>query len=331
MQVAITGSSGLIGQALTRSLLADGHTVVRLVRHDSVRPTPGGPSEPSLRSLRWDPERGEIDAAGLEGVDAVVHLAGAGVGDRRWSAARKRVISESRTKGTTLLAETLARLDRPPAVLVSASGVHHYGDRGDEILTETSGPGHGFLAEEVVRPWEQATTPAAEAGIRTIVARNGIVLDAHGGALPKLLILFRLGLGGRMGSGHQWFSWISLADEVGAIRFLLEDDGGTTVSGPVNLVGPNPVTNRQLTKALGRALHRPTLLPIPRFGPRLVLGRQMADEMLFMSQRVVPEVLQTAGYTFNHPDIDTALHAVLHETGDAGGGGSDEPEEPRAR
>lgn len=332
MQVAITGSSGLIGRALIRSLRDDGHVVVRVVRPDSAT-SPGGTDGAGGAggagagvTVRWDPLRGEIDAAGLEGIDAVVHLAGAGVGDRRWSAARKRVIRESRVEGTTLLAETLARLDRPPSVLVSASGVHYYGDRGDEVLTEASSPGHGFLAE-VVRGWEQATAPAAEAGIRTVLARNGVVLSAHGGALPRLLTLFRLGLGGRMGSGRQWFSWISLADEVAAIRFLLDGGGGgggggsgtDPVSGPVNLTSPQPVTNQQLTKALGQALHRPTVLAVPRFGPRLVLGREMADEMLFMSQRVHPEALQTAGYRHHHPDIDTALAAVLHTPTTPGG------------
>jgi uncharacterized protein len=322
MQVAITGSSGLVGRALTRSLQHDGHVVKRLLRPGSEAsgPSPSGGVGAEV-PVRWDPSKGEIDAAGLEGVDAVVHLAGAGVGDRRWSPARKRTIRESRVRGTTLLAETLARLDRPPSVLVSASGVHFYGDRGDEILTEASAPGQGFLAEEVVRPWEEATAPASEAGIRTVVARTGVVLSRHGGALPRLLTLFRLGLGGRMGSGRQWFSWITLADHIDATRFLLEaggDGGGAgsvtgPVTGPVNLTSPRPVTNRELTKALGKALHRPTLLPVPRFGPRLVLGREMADEMLFMSQRVHPEVLRRAGYRHHHPDIDSALDAVLHD------------------
>jgi uncharacterized protein (TIGR01777 family) len=311
MLVAITGSSGLIGRALSRSLRDDGHTVIPVLRPGSGAGS--GSGTPAATTVRWDPLAGEIDAAGLEGVDAVVHLAGAGVGDRRWSAARKREIRESRTRGTRLLAETLARLDRPPSVLVSASGVHFYGDRGDEVLTEASSPGGGFLGEEVVRPWEQATAPASEAGVRTVLARSGVVLSTHGGALPKLLRLFRLGLGGRMGSGRQWASWITLPDQVGALRFLLEGGRDGAVAGPVNLTSPQPVTNRQLTEALGKALRRPTLFPVPRFGPRLVLGREMADEMLFMSQRVHPEVLVTAGYRFHHPDIDTALHAVLHE------------------
>jgi uncharacterized protein len=320
MQVAITGSSGLIGTALTRSLVDDGHTVLRLVRDDSpssdaIVPV-GADQAPSerVRSVKWDPERGEIDATALDGVDAVVHLAGAGVGDKRWTAARKQVIKESRATGTTALATALVQLERPPEVLLSASGVHYYGDRGDEVLTETSEPGGGFLAG-VVAAWEQSTAPAQEAGIRTVLARNGVVLSTEGGALPKLLPLFRLGLGGRMGSGHQWFSWITLTDEVDAIRYLIGADGtgrGKPVSGPVNLTSPSPVTNRQLTKALGRALHRPAMLPIPKFGPRLVTGREMADEMLFMSQRAQPQALLDAGYEFHHPDIDIALDAVLH-------------------
>jgi uncharacterized protein len=323
MHVAITGSSGLIGRALTHSLLHDGHTVLRLVRDETKGPdtssSPESPGSP-VRFLLWDPERGKIDAAGLEGVDAAVHLAGAGVGDRRWTDARKRLIKNSRATGTATLATALAQLERRPQVLVSASGVHYYGDRGDEVLTETSETGGGFLAE-VTRAWEAGTEPAANAGIRTVVARNGVVLSTDGGPLPKLLPLFRFGIGGRMGSGHQWFSWISMADEIRAIRFLLEPPPGTDpVSGPVNMTAPQPVTNRQLTKALGRALHRPALMPIPKFGPRLVVGREMADEMLFMSQRAQPAVLQSAGYVHQHPDIDTALDAVLHPP--------QEPEQP---
>jgi uncharacterized protein (TIGR01777 family) len=258
-------------------------------------------------AIRWDPAAGQLDPADLEGVDAVVHLAGAGIGDRRWTAARKREIRDSRLQGTDLLARTLAGLDRRPAVLLSASGVNVYGDRGDEELTEASAPGHGFLAE-VVRGWEAATAPAAEAGIRTVTMRSGIVLSARGGALTRLLPLFRLGLGGRMGSGRQWWSWISVDDEVGAMAFLIERDD---VAGPVNLTAPAPVTNAELTRALGRVLHRPTLVPVPAFGPRLVVGRGLADELLFNSMRVLPGVLTTAGYRFRHPDVETALAAVL--------------------
>ncbi|MGH9212079.1 MAG: TIGR01777 family oxidoreductase [Acidimicrobiales bacterium] len=299
MQVAITGASGLIGTALSRSLRADGHQVRPLVR-------PGTGRSDDADAIRWDPQDGSIDAAALEGVDAVVHLAGAGIGEGRWTAKRKRLILESRTKGTGLIARTLAGLKRPPKVLLSASGVNAYGDGGDKVLTETSPPGEGFLAG-VVAAWEQAAQPAVEAGIRTAFTRNGLVLSREGGGLKPLLRLFRLGLGGRLGSGRQWMSWISLADEVGALRFLIDHDD---IAGPVNLAAPDPVTNRDFTRALGRALGRPRLLPIPRFGPRLVLG-EMADELLFCSLRVEPAVLEAAGYQFAHSELDGALAAVL--------------------
>jgi uncharacterized protein (TIGR01777 family) len=295
-RVAITGSSGLIGGALGASLRGDGHRVVRVVR----RP-PAGPDE-----LRWDPDRGTIDRARLEGVDAVVHLAGAGIGDHRWTDEYKRTILESRTRSTALLAATLAGLDRPPSVLVSGSAIGVYGDRGDEVLTEQSPPGTSFLAD-VVRRWEAEAAPAVEAGIRTPLIRTGIVLDPDGGALPKLLPLFKLGLGGRMGSGRQWWSWISLPDEVAAIRFLIDGD----LEGPVNLTAPAPVTNAEFTRVLARVLHRPSLLPVPAFGPKLLRGPELAQELLFASQRVVPEVLGKASFPFAHPDLETALRALL--------------------
>ncbi len=296
MRIALSGSSGLIGSALARSLRDDGHEVLRLVRRPSDEPG----------SVRWDPEAGTIDAGALEGIDGLVHLAGEGIADKRWNDPQKRRILESRTKGTGLIARTLAGLARKPAVLVSASAIGVYGDRGDEVLTETSPPGQGFLADVVVA-WEAATAPAAEAGIRVATARTGIVLSADGGALAKQLLPFKLGLGGRLGSGKQWWSWISIADEVGAIRWLLEHD----VAGPVNLTAPGPVTNAEFAKALGRALHRPTLLPTPSLAPRLLLGRELADELLYVSQRVVPAVLTDRGFSFQHPDIGNALQAVL--------------------
>jgi hypothetical protein len=300
MQIAVTGSSGLIGGALTAALSEDGHEVRRVVRS---HPVPTG-------AIGWDPAAGEIDAAGLEGLDAVVHLAGAGVGDKRWTDERKREIHDSRSEGTGLLARTLAGLDRPPRVLVSASGIHFYGDRGDDVLTEDSPPaGDGFLPG-VVKDWEAATAAASEAGIRTVCARNGIVLAKQGGALAKMLPLFRLGLGGRFGSGKQWMSWISLDDIVEAIVFLIEHD---EISGPVNMTAPHPVTNRELTAALSRTLHRPALLPVPKFGPALLLGKEMTDAMLFDSIRVEPTQLAAAGFRFLHPDIDTALRATLSD------------------
>lgn len=297
MRVAVTGSSGLIGSALVASLRGDDHEVVRVVRRSS-----GGDGP----TVAWDPEHGTIEAAGLEGVDAVVHLAGAGIGDERWSDDRKRVILESRTNGTALLARTLARLDSPPAVLLSGSAVGYYGDRGDEVCTEASPAGTGFLAE-VCAAWEAAAAPAVGAGIRTAFLRTGIVQTAAGGALKKTMPLFKLGLGGRFGGGKQWWSWISLADEVGAIRHLLDHD----VSGPVNLTAPTPVTNAIYTATLGRVLGRPTVLPVPSFGPKLLLGAEGAQAMLLDGQRVLPSVLEGAGYRFRHPGLEAALRAEL--------------------
>lgn len=298
MQVVISGASGLVGSALARSLRADGHDV-----HPLVRPTGGRRDD--RNAIRWDPAGGSIDATALEGVDAVVHLAGAGIGDGRWTAKRKRLILESRTKGTALVAETLANLKSPPKVLVSASGINAYGDGDDKVLTENSPRGKGFLAG-VVEAWEGATRPASDAGIRTVFARSGLVLSRVGGGLKPLLRQFRLGLGGRLGSGRQWMSWISLTDEVGALRFAIDTD----IAGPVNFTAPDPVTNRDFTRALGKALHRPTFVPVPRFAPRLVLG-EMADELLFASLRVEPAVLERSGYQFTHPDLDGALAAVV--------------------
>jgi uncharacterized protein len=300
VEVAITGAGGLIGSALARSLRADGHLVRPVVR-------PASSGAPTAAAIRWNPAAGTIEAAALEGIDAVVHLAGAGIGDRRWSPARKREIRDSRVRGTDLLARTLAELSRPPRVLVSASGVHYYGDGGDEELTEESPPGTGFLAG-VVQGWEAAARPAVDAGIRTVFLRNGVVLSPDGGMLPRLVTLFRLFVGGRLGSGRQWLSWVSIDDEVGVIRFLL-DHADTT--GPVNVTGPAPTTNAQFTKALGTVLHRPTVVPVPAFGPRLVLGREMADELLFVSLRAVPAALTAAGYEFAHPDVATALRTLV--------------------
>ena len=294
MKVAVTGSSGLIGTALAESLRADGHEVFPVVR--------SGPKY----GVRWDIERGEIDSAALEGVDAVVHLAGEGIAEKRWTDEQRRRILESRSKGTALLAGALAGLDATPAVLLSGSAIGWYGDRGDEVLNESSAPGDGFLTE-VCQAWEAATAPAEDAGIRVAHLRTGLVLDRSGGALAKLVPMFRFGLGGRMGSGEQWWSWITLDDEVGAIRFLLDHD----VRGPVNLTAPEPATNATFAKALGNAMHRPSFVPVPAFGPKLLLGRDLATALLFGSQRVMPEVLGAAGYPFRHPRLDEALTAVL--------------------
>jgi uncharacterized protein len=295
MKVAVTGSSGLIGSALCRSLQADGHDVLRVVRGAI------GSNDPVVH---WSPATGEIDAAALEAarVDAVVHLAGAGIGDKRWSDHRKQVVLESRTKGTTLLTETLAGLAHPPALLLSGSAIGYYGDRGDELLDETSSSGDLFLSE-ICRAWEAAAQPAVDAGMPTTFLRTGVVLDRQGGAMSRFLPLFRAGLGGRLGSGRQWLSWITIDDDVEAIRFLLDHP----TPGPVNLVAPNPVTNATFTKSLGHALHRPTILPVPSFGPKLLLGPELAYELALAGQRVEPAVLSKAGFTFDHADLDEAL------------------------
>lgn len=294
MQIAITGSTGLIGSALVRAWRDGGRSVVRLVRR---RPSAGD-------EVRWDPF-GEVDTDALEGVDAVVHLAGAGIGDRRWTNCYKQQIRDSRVEGTRTLARALAGLKRPPSVLVSASGTGFYGDTGDRAVDESAPAGTGFLAD-VCRDWEAAAGPAAEAGIRVVHPRTGLVLARAGGLLGKTLPLFRAGLGGRLGSGHQWMSWISLSDEVAALRFLIESD----LDGPVDLTAPEPVTNAAYTRALGRALHRPALLAAPAAALRLALGG-FADEAALVSQRVLPTRLVTAGFRFRHPDLTSALADIL--------------------
>ncbi|MGD9797089.1 MAG: TIGR01777 family oxidoreductase [Acidimicrobiia bacterium] len=297
MDVAVTGSSGMIGTALVAELRAAGHRVRPLVRREPV-----GPDE-----LRWDPAAGTIDAAGLAGIDAAVHLAGEGIGDRRWTAAQKRRIMESRTRGTAVLTEALADLDPKPAVLLSGSAIGIYGDGGDEVLTEDSpSRGEGFDAQ-VARAWEAAARPAVDAGIRTAFLRTGIVQSPTGGALARMLPLFRLGLGGPIGGGHQWWPWISIDDEVGAIRHLLTAD----VHGPVNLVSPNPVTNAEFTKTLARVLHRPAVLPIPLLGPAVLLGRELATSLLGDSARLQPARLLASGYEFRHPELEGALRHLL--------------------
>ncbi|MFP3907240.1 MAG: TIGR01777 family oxidoreductase [Acidimicrobiales bacterium] len=297
MDVVISGASGLIGTALAARLRERGHTPIPLVRRE-VRE--------GERAIRWDPDGGTIDHGSLEGVDAVVHLAGENIGARRWTDEQKAKISNSRTRGTTLLAEALVGLDQRPEVFISASAVGYYGDRGDEVLTETSGPGDDFIAEVCVK-WEASSQLAAAAGIRTVNTRTGVVLATEEGALARQLLPFKLGVGGRLGSGRQWQSWISLADEVGAICHLLEAD----VEGPVNLTAPNPVTNNEFTKTLGRVLRRPTLVPIPIFAPALLYGRELVETLLLVSQRAVPSVLEASGYEFTHAQLEPALRDIL--------------------
>jgi len=295
----VTGSRGFIGSALVTALASDGHRPIRAVRGRAV---PKG-----VDAISWDPDAGTIDAGALEGIGAVVHLAGAGIGDARWTDARKRLILESRTVPTNLLATTLAGLATPPAVLVSASAVGYYGDRGDEIVTEDSGPGSDFAADVAVQ-WESATQPAADAGIRVVKIRTGIVLGAGGGVLSKLLLPFKLGLGGRVGDGAQYMSWISLPDELSAIAHVLSTDG---LVGPVNLTAPNPVTNAELTATLGKVLRRPTVLPTPVLPLKARFGAELVQHLLLTGQRVLPTRLESSGFEFAHPTLEGALRAVL--------------------
>lgn len=296
MRVTITGSSGLIGSALVAALAADGHQITRLVR----RP-PRGPDESS-----WDPAGGVLDPEVLRGVDAVIHLGGEPIGARRWTDEQKRRIRGSRVGSTRLLAETLANLDGGPRILACASGADYYGDRGDEPLTEDSGPGTSFLAQVCV-DWEAAADPARQSGVRVVHLRTGLVLAAEAQAMKRLLPLFKAGLGGRFGSGRQYWPWISIDDAVGLYRFAIETD---SLAGPVNTVAPQPVTNAEFTRAVADVLHRPAIVPVPRFGPKLLLG-ELADTLLFHSKRVLPERAQAQGYGFRHPDLEQALRHVL--------------------
>ncbi|HKY16655.1 MAG TPA: TIGR01777 family oxidoreductase [Microthrixaceae bacterium] len=304
MDVAVTGSTGLIGSALVEHLTRGGHRVRRLVRPGS-RPVP---DDVESDEVEWDPDAGAIDVAALEGIDAVVHLAGEGIADKRWSDAQKRRIRDSRRLGTSLIARTVASLTPRPALL-SGSAIGYYGDAGDRLLDETAPAGDDFLAG-VVTDWEAAASPAIDAGARVVFLRSGIVLSPDGGVLARQLPFFRFGLGGRSGSGRQYMSWITLDDEVAAIAFLLESPNGSAVFGPVNMVAPNPVTNAEFAKTLGRALHRPTTI-IPMIGPRVLFGRELADSLLLGSQRLQPAVLTRAGYEFEHPVLDTALSDLL--------------------
>ncbi|MFJ7196936.1 MULTISPECIES: TIGR01777 family oxidoreductase [unclassified Streptomyces] len=294
-RIAVTGASGLIGAALVRSLRADGHEVVRLVRH----PARAGDE------VEWDPKRGYVDVAGLVGCDAVVHLAGAGVGDHRWTAAYKREIRDSRVLGTSAVAEAVASLDVPPKVLLSGSAIGYYGDTGDRAVDESAPAGEGFLPSVCVE-WEAATAAAEEAGVRTVHARTGLVVAREGGAWARLFPLFRAGLGGRLGNGRQYWSFIALHDEVAALRHILDTE---SLSGPVNLTGPDPVTNSEVTAAMGRVLHRPTLFTAPAPALRIALG-DFAEEVL-AGQRVLPGQLLDSGFVFAFPGIDAAIRAAL--------------------
>jgi uncharacterized protein (TIGR01777 family) len=306
--IAVTGASGFLGSAVVDALRGDGHEVRRLVRR-----TPDAPDE-----VQWDPTRGTVDLEGLSGIEAVIHLAGAGVGDHRWTPAYKEEILRSRVDGTRTIATACASLSPKPRVLLSSSAIGFYGDTGEAAVDESAPGGSGFLAD-VVRAWEPETKPAEAAGIRVVQLRTGVILSSKGGTLGgpvrilgvpiKLLTLFKSGVAGPLGSGRQWLSWMSLTDYVNAVRFLLTADA---VSGPVNLTAPQPVRNKAWTRAIGRRVHRPTALRLPRFALRAVVG-EFADEAVLASQRVLPRRLEAAGFTFTHPDIDSALAADLSE------------------
>ncbi len=295
MKILVAGSSGLIGTALCSRLEREGHEVVRLVRR-----------APAQGELRWDPEVGELEQEALEGIEATVHLGGRSIAAGRWTTTVKEQLRQSRVQTTQLLAARLAGLAAPPRVLVCASAVGIYGHRGDEELDEESDTGEGFLAE-LGRAWEEASAVASEAGIRVVQARLGIVLSRRGGALAKMLWPFRLGLGGKIGSGRQYVSWISLEDAVAALIYAVENDA---LRGPVNLNAPQPVTNAELTRTLGRVLRRPTLLPLPAFAAKLVLG-ELAEEGLLASQRARPTRLLEAGFEFAYPELEGALRHAL--------------------
>ncbi|MEW2222383.1 TIGR01777 family oxidoreductase [Streptomyces sp. NPDC006990] len=295
MRIAVTGSSGLIGSALTRSLRAEGHDVLRLVRRPAA----------AADEVRWDPRAGRVDTAGLAGCEAVVHLAGAGIGDHRWTDSYKRELRDSRVQGTRTVAEALAGLDTPPRTLIVGSAIGYYGDTGDRAVDESAPPGEGFLAE-LCQDWEAAAGAAQDAGIRTVLGRTGLVVARGGGAWGRLFPLFKAGLGGRLGDGRQYWSHIALHDHVAALRFLLDEDAP---AGPVNLTAPEPATNREVTAAMGHVLRRPTPFPVPAPVLRAALGEFAGD--VLGSQRVLPRRLLDAGFRFAFPTVTEAIRAAL--------------------
>ncbi|MFC1761227.1 TIGR01777 family oxidoreductase [Planctomycetota bacterium] len=295
MNILVTGASGLVGTALMDALQQQGHSCFALRRNAALG-----------TALQWDPTQGSIDLGEAAVFDVVFHLAGESIAQGRWTAAKKARLRDSRVLGTKLLAETLAKLDPKPSVLISASAIGFYGERGDLAIDETAEPGTGFLAE-LCQAWEAATKPAQYWGIRVVHARLGVVLSPRGGALKSMLLPFKLGLGGRVGSGTQYMSWVSLTDVVAVLRFLMNEK---SMSGPVNVVAPTPVTNQQFTQVLGRALRRPTFMPMPAFAARLAFG-ELADALLLASTRVTPSKLMEAGYTFKHSHLEQAFAALL--------------------
>jgi uncharacterized protein (TIGR01777 family) len=297
MKILISGGSGLVGTATSAGLQADGHNVVHLVR-------PG--KTVKAGDVQWDPMRATVDVAGLEGVDVVIHLSGAGIADGRWTEERKHILRSSRIDTTRVLVDSLSRLKRKPRTLIVASAIGYYGSRGDEILTESSAIGTDFLAL-LCRDWEAEASRAAAMGIRTVMLRFGVVLSGKGGALPKMLTPFKLGVGGRLGSGQQWMSWIAIEDVVGIIRYAIANE---QVSGPVNVVAPSPVRNEEFTRLLAAMLHRPAIFPAPAFVLRLAMG-EMADAVLLSSDRVKPERMLAAGYRFRFEVLEPALRAAV--------------------
>ena len=305
MKILITGSSGLVGSALVTHLRAAGHDVVRLVRR------PSGQAD----AFVWTPDKGAIDLRAFAGVDGVVHLGGENIGKKRWTVEGKRLIMESRVTGTMLISSALAAMTSRPRVMVCASAVGFYGDRGDAVLDESSAGGGGYLAS-VATQWEKASEPAAAAGVRVASVRLGMVLSAVGGALPRMLFPFRMGLGGPIGSGRQYVSWVAIRDVVEAVQYILQND---SLSGPINLVSPDPVTNRQFVKALGHALHCPACIPLPAFVVKALFG-EMGKELLLSSTRAVPRKLLSAGYVFLHPELGGALKRIVGARGNTRNG-----------
>jgi uncharacterized protein (TIGR01777 family) len=305
MRILVSGSTGFVGSALVETLEGQGHRIGRLVRPGTVQRSAAGAQ---AQAVAWEPVAGQFDAAGAEGADALVHLAGASIAGGRWNAARKELLRTSRIDATRHLVGALARLQRPPRVIVAASAIGYYGNRGDETLTETSSPGKDFLAG-VCREWETETARGTEFGARVVNLRFGIILAAHGGALPRMALPFKLGAGGRLGDGRQWMSWLTLQETVRIIQFALATYG---LTGPVNTVAPNPVRNSEFTDVLAKTLHRPALFPAPAFALRLALG-EMADALLLVSQKVLPSKLTDSGYQFLQPSLAGALTEVFQK------------------
>ncbi len=306
MRILVSGSTGFLGSSLIDVLEREGHTILCLMRPDTRK---GDANSAWAQTVRWDPVRGEFDAVAAEGADALVHLAGASIADGRWNAARKILLRTSRIEATRHLIGALSKLQRPPRVIVASSAVGYYGNRGDETLTESSAPGGDFLSA-LCREWEVETARGTEFSARVVMLRFGVILAAHGGALPRMALPFKMGAGGRLGSGRQWMSWLTLPEAVGMIRFALSNSG---LVGPANAVAPKPIQNADFTRILAKALHRPALFPAPTFALRLALG-EMADALLLVSQRVKPSKLEQAGYQFAQPELAAALTAIYHKS-----------------